>query len=270
MEKLNFDLLNPKERRRVERIKRMGLGVAILVDTLIAVVLSLTIGTTIAVLLRFDGEALRLTLVLSFFVPLVARPISALRSNQLLLKLLNAETRLAAAARKDPLTGAYSKPYFKELVHDALSRVEYSEGQHTMIIFDIDEFKAINDKYGHLAGDHALESLGTAVLTKIRGGDLFGRFGGDEFMLFLPHHDQSTAMRVAERIRKTVADLQVKREGRLIPLTISLGITTVTYEQLHKLDEVLDQADKALLSAKSGGGNQINLLELPQNYSPQN
>jgi diguanylate cyclase (GGDEF)-like protein len=262
MNDLQSDLLTKSERRRIERVQRWGLPLTVLLDTLFTVGISLALGLLLGLVLRFDRSGMIMTLFFSFLIPFCLRPFFAYRTTSLILKLHGAEQSMTELARTDQLTGAYSKTYFKALVSEELARDIGSTESHAVIFFDIDSFKEVNDRFGHMAGDNALQQLGKAIQGRIRAGDVFGRFGGDEFMLFLPHHTQQSALVIAERLRQTIADLDIVYNDASIALTVSMGITTVDQHNLNELDALLERADKGLLHSKSGGGNQVYLINI--------
>ena len=171
--------------------------------------------------------------------------------------------KLTEQSTIDSLTGVKNRSAFdKRLI--AESRI--SRRQETpiaLLMLDIDRFKSINDQYGHLAGDQALRVIAQTLQQHLkRPTDLVSRFGGEEFAIILPNTVAEGAIQVAETIREAVAAIKFEWEGKVIPLSISIGVSAdiVTHEQ-HGT-ELLEQADKALYQAKNGGRNQVRL------YSP--
>jgi len=118
---------------------------------------------------------------------------------------------------------------------------------------DLDNFKSINDTYGHTAGDKVLKAVGSFLQKSVRDVDSVGRYGGEEFIMFLPETNADAAFVLADRLRKGVAEIKV---GNLPPVTISLGIATFPNDG-KILDDLLQRADAALYAAKENGRNQV-------------
>jgi diguanylate cyclase (GGDEF)-like protein len=130
-------------------------------------------------------------------------------------------------------------------------------------MLDIDHFKGINDNYGHAAGDDTLKSLTNLVSGILRQVDLFGRLGGEEFVILMPETSPQAAGEAAERIRQTVADTPVDTsEGRIV-FTVSIGVSEFQ-KQDKDVHDLLARADQALYAAKESGRNRV-LQWLPQN-----
>jgi len=161
-------------------------------------------------------------------------------------------------ANKDALTGAHSKGALLEKGPEAIKRSEVLNEPLSVITFDIDHFKKVNDTYGHPGGDYVLKELSKIVMTKlVRANDYFARFGGEEFVIILAGTIQKTALEVAERIRQTVQTHQFEFDGRLIPVTVSIGVSVRHPQEDWK--SLYDRADKALYASKQGGRNRVSL-----------
>ena len=180
-----------------------------------------------------------------------------------LRELHDVNQKLTEQSTIDSLTGVKNRSAFdKRLI--AESRI--SRRQETpiaLLMLDIDRFKSINDQHGHLAGDQALRTIAQTLQQNLkRPTDFISRFGGEEFAIILPNTAAEGAIQVAESIREAIAAIRFEWEGKLIPLSISIGVSVdiITHEQ-HGT-ELLEQADKALYQAKNGGRNQVRL------YSP--
>ncbi|MFN7455297.1 MAG: diguanylate cyclase [Pseudobdellovibrionaceae bacterium] len=168
-----------------------------------------------------------------------------------------ANKELNEKALKDGLTGAFSKGALLEKGPEAMKRSEFLTEDLSVLIFDIDFFKKINDTHGHSAGDYVLKELSRIVGQKmIRGNDYFARYGGEEFVILLPAAGAKTALEVAERIRTTIESAEFNYEGTKIPVTISVGIATRKLEETS-WDVLLDRADQALYQSKHSGRNRV-------------
>jgi diguanylate cyclase (GGDEF)-like protein len=128
-----------------------------------------------------------------------------------------------------------------------------------VILFDVDHFKQVNDRWGHAAGDLVLQGIGQLASTRIRGGDIACRYGGDEFVLVLPETSREATRKRAEQVRETVKHLQEEYNGQpLGTISISLGVAMYPNNGTTR-DAILKSADKALYRAKGEGGNRVAL-----------
>jgi diguanylate cyclase (GGDEF)-like protein len=118
---------------------------------------------------------------------------------------------------------------------------------------DLDHFKAINDTLGHLAGDTVLRQVGEIIGTTLRRSDVCGRIGGEEFAAVLPHTSEDGALGIAEKLRKSIADMSIECAGQRVRITISIGVAAGAYN----LAALLAHADKAMYRAKAQGRNQV-------------
>ncbi|WP_413575745.1 diguanylate cyclase [Bdellovibrio sp. HCB290] len=160
-------------------------------------------------------------------------------------------------AQKDALTGAHSKGALIEKGPEAMKRSEVLNEPLSLVTFDIDHFKKINDGYGHPGGDYVLKELCRIVIMKlIRANDFFSRYGGEEFVLLLSGSNAKVAAEVGERIRHTIETSEFVFEGKKIPVTISVGVAT-KYAAETEWTQLYDRADKALYQSKQGGRNKV-------------
>jgi diguanylate cyclase (GGDEF)-like protein len=164
------------------------------------------------------------------------------------------ELRLRDAAATDHLSGALSRRAWSELAEIEFARARRYARPLSLAMFDIDRFKAINDTYGHAAGDVVIRKISEICQVSLRQSDLFGRFGGEEFVLMMPETTQAGAYQVAERIRGVFGN-SASDFGEPVFTTVSIGIT-----QLHAGDSspqmLIERADRALYRAKRQGRNQ--------------
>jgi len=167
------------------------------------------------------------------------------------------QKRFFESATKDPLTGIYNRRYFDEHVTEEFGTGGRRERRCSLIMWDIDYFKKVNDTYGHAAGDYVLREIATLVNGHLRDDDLFARYGGEEFVIFLPGTEASGAVRVAAKIREAVEQNRFMYNNRLITVTVSLGVVSFTTGEYVSLKEVLTAADGLLYKAKKNGRNRI-------------
>ncbi|MFD0986802.1 GGDEF domain-containing protein [Methyloligella solikamskensis] len=168
--------------------------------------------------------------------------------------------RLHRLAMSDELTAVLNRRGFFELGQEALRAQSETPGESSVIVFDIDRFKSINDTYGHAAGDKTIASFAQRAANQLRPDDLFGRIGGEEFALLLPGTPLDVAANVAERIRLAIAETPIECDGHRIAVTTSAGLTSAPNDQAQ-LDRLISTADAALYEAKGRGRNRIETLE---------
>ena len=164
---------------------------------------------------------------------------------------------LAAAARTDAKTGLLNAGTWQREAAVEVTRAAPAQTPLAVAIADIDHFKAVNDTYGHLAGDAVLAAVSAAMRDLLRDCDLCGRFGGEEFALLLPRTTATQALEITERIRQGISQLAIPRDGTAaIRVTISIGVA-VPSQARRTLDDLLAAADHALYQAKSSGRDRV-------------
>ena len=157
----------------------------------------------------------------------------------------------------DGLTGVPNKRFLTEALQRELTRSQRHNRPLSLVVVDIDHFKSINDKYGHLAGDVVLRELCRRVSAAIRKDELFARYGGEEFVALLPESALEEAARFAERIRKLIASQPFDVDGGRLNVTISLGVAHTAGEAGVTEKELFDRADRKLYEAKGTGRNKV-------------
>ncbi len=160
------------------------------------------------------------------------------------------EENLRRLATVDQLTGIYNRYSFEKFLEKEIERAERYGENFALIMFDIDNFKQINDIYGHQVGDKVLKEVVDVVKNHIRKSDIFARWGGEEFMILVPIKDKSDAYKIAEKIRKKIEKFKFDKVGRL---TVSLGISF--YKNGDSMKSIIRRADTALYEAKKTGKN---------------
>jgi len=167
------------------------------------------------------------------------------------LKLLKDIETLAIT---DGLTGVYTRRYFLERFEEEVKRSQSRKTELSFLMVDADHFKSINDQHGHLTGDAVLREIARIIQENVREIDIVGRFGGEEFCVVLPDTDQSGALVVAERIRKSAEKCLIKAYDSTVRVTLSIGVALFPSDG-KQLEELMDKADWALYRAKSQGRN---------------
>ena len=165
--------------------------------------------------------------------------------------------RVAAQAVTDPLTGLWNRRHMAETLEREVLRAARFGHPISLIILDVDDFKKINDREGHLQGDLVLEAVGEVVREATRSIDVAARYGGDELAIILVETDREGALIVGERLGDRMRETRVPlREGGSMGVTISLGVATIP-DSAEGLESLVDAADRALLRAKRAGKNQL-------------
>lgn len=149
---------------------------------------------------------------------------------------------------KDQMTGLYNRSFLLIFMAEALEGLRLKKEPITLLMIDIDNFKAINDEYGHLEGDLVIKQIANSLKRWTRKTDCAVRWGGEEFIMVLPSTTQEEGQKVAERLRQYVADYELCIKSNVIKVTVSIGLTCVT--ELIDSDCLIERADKALYEAK--------------------
>ncbi len=157
----------------------------------------------------------------------------------------------------DGLTGAHNKRYFMEFLEREIARCARHTRPLSLLMFDIDHFKAINDTHGHLTGDHVLKEMAARLLERVRKDELLARYGGEEFAAVLPETDHDGAMKFGEQIRSIVASKPFEYEGDVLNITISVGVATTSGSEPLEPFEFIKIADENLYRAKNEGRNRV-------------
>lgn len=164
--------------------------------------------------------------------------------------------RLEAQALRDPLTGLYNRRHVFAVVENSLNRYRRYGERFAVILIDADHFKRVNDRYGHPAGDRVLQLIAAVCRESVRNIDIVGRFGGEEFIVVLPHSDAAAAAIVAERIRNTMQQSALDTDQGRVTVTLSLGVAEAGLES-ETFDDILREADRSLYRAKRAGRNRV-------------
>jgi len=153
----------------------------------------------------------------------------------------------------DPLTRAYSRIGMLTKLRELVELVKRNVESSCIAMMDLDHFKTINDVYGHLAGDHVLAVLAGDIMARLRPYDKLFRYGGEEFLISMPHTDSKSGLNVVERLREGIAASSINYEGKEIRITSSFGLTLLDPDV--SVEKTVERADRALYAAKSSGRN---------------
>ena len=167
----------------------------------------------------------------------------------------------------DGLTGVRNRRYLDQRLSEEVISSTRSHKPLAFLFVDIDFFKKINDTYGHQTGDKVLAKVADLIYSQLRGADVIARYGGEEFAVLLKEQNLSDAQHIAERIRSTIENTKIMSEGKIIPVTASIGIAELTQLTGHEQDtarlsyQLTEAADSALYRAKENGRNQVVVAE---------
>ena len=177
-------------------------------------------------------------------------------SNIVSLSIANAVyyEKIETLAVKDSLTGLFVRYRFDERVEEEFSRSKVSGSPLSLVMFDIDHFKQVNDKWGHPVGDVVLRAVSKTIMDQTRETDFCARYGGEEIAVLMPLTGISNCHRIAERIRKKIEEEKIGDQK--IAVTISGGITTVNPD-MKTVHDFIESADRALYQAKNDGRNRL-------------
>lgn len=185
-------------------------------------------------------------------------------------RVQEAEGQLYDLATTDSLTGLWNRRQFLQLTHAEIDRARRHGTPLALVLADIDHFKLVNDQHGHDAGDRVIRHVANQLRQQARGGDLVGRWGGEEFVMLLPMTDADGAHDWSERLRKLIEQVPCQHAGVSMPVTVSFGVCEV--QAGRSLDHAFKNADAALYVAKNAGRNGVRVapLALPaQPMTPQ-
>ena len=164
------------------------------------------------------------------------------------------------------MTGCFNRAHAIETLKAELRRAQRGRTPLSMIMFDIDKFKGVNDTYGHLAGDQLLAEVGRRLGETLRTSDVKCRYGGDEFLLILPDTPAAGARQLAESLRREMSHIALPTPEGELKATISLGVVTAAKDEMDA-QAIIARADKALYRAKHGGRNRVYAGE-PETAAP--
>ena len=178
-----------------------------------------------------------------------------------------AHEKLKQAGLTDALTGINNRRFFDQRLEEEISRNKRLESNLSCLFIDIDHFKIINDSFGHDVGDQVLRKVAELLRAQLRSIDVVARYGGEEFAILLGQSGREKAIEIAERIRSIIAETTFKDGANKINITVSVGVSTIEFEDTPNEDikligrRLLQQADKALYQAKQKGRDRVIFLE---------
>ncbi len=184
------------------------------------------------------------------------------KAERLANELRDANTRLKELVSRDGLTGLYNHRYFQEIFSKEIARALRYQSSVSLLMFDIDFFKKVNDTYGHPTGDLVLINIARVVEGAVRPSDIVARYGGEEFAVILPETNESGMKVFAERLRRSVEGIATIADAKQINVTISVGGCTFTPESPHIDKQMLiEAADRGLYTSKHNGRNRVTIVD---------
>ncbi len=173
----------------------------------------------------------------------------------LLIRLIKSQRKLLQVSRIDSLTGLSNRRRALQLGEKLFTKAKQN-GKLSILMIDIDHFKNINDNFGHSKGDYVLKTLGKLISEQLRQNDVFARFGGEEFIIFLPNTSYEQAIETAQRIRKIINEFAWQLPDQ-VGVTVSIGVANIAKGEFATLEQLIKQADDLLYKAKQQGRNRV-------------
>jgi two-component system cell cycle response regulator len=176
-------------------------------------------------------------------------------------RVVQYQQHLEYQSQIDSLTGLFNRRAFEKKIHEEFERSKRYHNPLSVLIFDLDNFKSINDTYGHHGGDAALVKISETLREMTRQSDFSARFGGEEFVMILPETDQDNAFQVANKIHGAVRSSSFGTTNRPFALTVSIGVSSSSTRAYSTWREMLDDADRAMYLAKNTGKDRVEIWE---------
>jgi diguanylate cyclase (GGDEF)-like protein len=193
--------------------------------------------------------------LIAFICPLLITPVISFAIIKLICELHHQEQKMRDFAQKDSLTKFLSRRAWFEFAEQYEVIAKRQKRPFTLLMLDLDNFKRINDEFGHLAGDKILKQFAVITRSVARDSDIIGRFGGEEFIFLLPNTGAEQAYSLCERLHNEIRNTVIEYKGQKLTFTTSIGIACQTESHEHNLDHLISLADNALYTAKSRGKN---------------
>lgn len=235
-------------------LKRHGLYTVVALITVASVLASALITSSIIYGLLGDSMG-RNAWLMTLITPLLMSPVASWALLRLVVQLDQAQEELRELSLRDPLTGCYNRRHFMHVLRHEIGRGQRYGQACSVAILDVDNFKQINDRLGHQAGDEVLQQVARSCQGVVRETDVFARIGGEEFAVLLPQTSALEAHALIERLRLQVQSLSFEGMALLNQVTISGGV--VSSESVDQVDAVMHAADHAMYRAKREGKNRV-------------
>jgi diguanylate cyclase (GGDEF)-like protein len=222
--------------------------------------IGISVGLTYAIMDFTSEEPSGIGLFIAVLAPGIMAPVFSYFTLRLVFHLEAAEEKLRHLSTTDDLTQVYNRRHFIQIAKTEWARARRYGEEFAIVIFDLDEFKRINDTYGHVVGDQVLRTVGEVCMREVRSTDTFARFGGDEFVFLIPKSAEIDLEAFIERVRIRLAQTRIPHQQGDIRFTVSIGAKRFDQHMLE-FDTILMKADEALYRAKRNGGNRAEMAE---------
>uniref|UniRef100_E6PRB3 GGDEF domain-containing protein n=1 Tax=mine drainage metagenome TaxID=410659 RepID=E6PRB3_9ZZZZ len=238
-------------------LRRYGLWPTVALLTLLAIAVSAGIASsmTYGVL---DGTMTRSAWIITLLTPALIAPVMSGITLRLLQQLDRAHTELHEVIHRDHLTELHNRRYFMQMLHEEVERTRREDTAFALAIVDVDDFKSINDRFGHLGGDEVLRQIAQTCRAAVRESDVVARIGGEEFACLFRASKLDAAEQLAQHLLQRIRDLKLQFQGVPLAISVSIGLTGVHGPQAD-LGSALRLADNALYAAKSAGKNRLEI-----------
>jgi len=241
-----------------ERIASLGLTKTIILITAFSIISSLIITAIAMHLMEVSQQMTSTTYIIATLVPLIVAPIVGFVLVNSLIKVHELEKEMRALATVDYLTKLLSRRAWIQQAEKYIQLAKRSSSNYSILMIDLDNFKAINDQYGHIAGDKVLVEFSQIVSKLCRSSDFSARFGGEEFIILLPDTSVQQAQHFTDRLHNAIRKLVISHDNNDITFTISIGISlqcTNEDGENCNIDTLISKSDDALYQAKRQGKN---------------
>ncbi|MDO5611498.1 MAG: GGDEF domain-containing protein [Pseudomonadota bacterium] len=254
--------VNPRINDLQAHFLRMGRHKAVIVTTLASILLSALL--TALIKPAIAGSAADSTsLAVAILVPAIVAPLVSHWAWTLLYQIEATRQQLELAVIRDDMTGMFNRRHFIAMLEQELHRARRNRLPLSILLFDLDHFKQVNDTHGHAAGDAALAAIGKLLNEQVRPYDVAARHGGEEFAVLMPGLDKQNSTATAERLRQLIETLPITlpdETGTTIRLTASFGVASLIDDN-DDTRKMLHRADIGLYAAKSAGRNRVGTAE---------
>lgn len=239
----------------IKHIVNLGRNKTVALITIFSICLSLIITAFATFIIDASQQIVYITSVIAIVVPLIIAPIVGLVLVNSLLKIHAMEQEMRELATIDDLTKLLSRRAWLQQARKYIRLAKRTDSLYSVLMIDLDNFKSINDRYGHTAGDKVLIKFGETLNQLCRASDFSARFGGEEFIILLPDTSLQQTQQFTDRLHKVIREIVVIHEANQITFTISIGVSSQCNTEHCNIDTLISQSDSALYHAKQQGKN---------------